>query len=106
LDLITNDIPHQGGKSIWFKEHVGRDITFRQLRHFHGLPLDANDDLGCPPYPVLSGLTALEREYLYQWLDFYLFFVGEGEGGGALALHEEFMKTQEGGESEWQHPLP
>ena len=38
IDASTN--PMVG----WFKYHPGRDITTRNLMHFHDIPLDKNDD--------------------------------------------------------------
>ena len=48
-------------KYNWFLgSHKGRDITSRVLMQFHGIPLDDNDDGGCPPYPLVSSLSAKE----------------------------------------------
>ena len=39
--------------------------------HFHGIGLDANDDRGRPPYPLIKDLGESELEYVTCWLDHY-----------------------------------
>ena len=50
---------------------LGRDITTRTLMHLHGIGLDANDDKGCPPYPLLKDLPDTDLDYITGWLDHY-----------------------------------
>ena len=55
--------------------HVGRDITYRCLKTWRGLTINAedkDDDMGKPPYPDVVNLTDNEKEYIYNWLDHYL----------------------------------
>ena len=90
IDASTN--PMVG----WFEFHPGRDITTRNLMHFHDIPLDKNDDRqvflenrfcitllrtfsttasfvcrGLPPYPLVSELTTDELDHITNWLDIY-----------------------------------
>ena len=39
--------------------------------HLHGIGLDANDDKGCPPYPLLKDLPDTDLDYITGWLDHY-----------------------------------
>ena len=39
--------------------------------HFHGIGLDANDDKGQPPYPLVKDFDEAELEYLTSWVDHY-----------------------------------
>ena len=70
----------------YFNSHLGRDITSRSLRHFRGLPLDKNDDMGMPPYPELDLIKPEEKEYLYTWLDHYI------EKGDVVGYLLEYLK--------------
>lgn len=59
-------------KKVWFKSHLGRDATARFSRHFNGVSMDLNDDMGKPPFLDLNCMSNDEREYIMMWLDFYL----------------------------------
>ena len=57
------------------KDHIGRDITARQIRYLKGEPTDPDDetnDRGRPPYPDVDKLPEEEREQCWRWLDHYL----------------------------------
>jgi len=77
-------------KKVWFKSHLGRDLTARFSRHYNGISMDKNDDLGKPPYPSLKEMNPLQMEYIMQWMDFYL--SREPEIVGYLT---EFLKEQD-----------
>ena len=70
----------------YFTSHLGRDITARSLRHFRALPLDKDDDMGRPPYPDLSTVSADEKEYLNNWLDHYM------EKGVVVGFVKEYLQ--------------
>ena len=57
---------------VWFRSHKGRDLTARFSRHFRGISMDENDDLGKPPFLSLDEMSDGEKEYIMRWLDFYL----------------------------------
>ena len=42
------------------------------LCQVNGKSMDANDDKGKPPFPLLSELSETEIEYVSGWLDYYL----------------------------------
>jgi len=58
--------------SVRFSRHKGRDITARASRQWRGLPLDDGDDWGKPPFPSAGRMDPGEREFVLNWLDFYL----------------------------------
>ena len=70
----------------FFSSHLGRDLSARSLRHFRGEPLDKNDDMGRPPYPILDKIKPEEVEYLYNWLDHYL------EKGEVIGFVTEYLE--------------
>jgi len=59
------------GMKIGFGAHKGRDITRRQLRHFHSQPLNEGDDMGQPPFKAKKDFTKEELDYVMTWFDFY-----------------------------------
>lgn len=55
-----------------FRAHWGRDVTFRNLLHFRGINMEANDDGGVSPFPVLRQVGEEEPdalEYALQYRD-------------------------------------
>ena len=84
-------------EDIMMKNHIGRDITNRQIRYWNNEPTDPDDDtndLGRPPYPDVDKLSEGEREYCWQWLDHYL----HGDCKGDLRCVVAFL-------AEWDHKL-
>merc|ERR1712060_518381 len=73
-----------------FRSYRGRDVTFRNVLHFRGINLDANDDGGISPFPRLSQLTAAEREYALQNRDRLLH-----KAGAPIAILREFWEEQD-----------
>jgi hypothetical protein len=59
-------------KKIFFSSHHGRDLTARFSRHFNGISMDNNDDMGKPPFLKLKELASPEAEYIMMWFDYYL----------------------------------
>ena len=84
----------------YFNKHKGRDITSRVLMQVHGIGLDANDDGGAPPYPLVASMTEEELEYVTNWLDYYQV----GEGGALVGFHKEFRGQQEQGSTHFVLP--
>jgi len=76
----------------WFRSHLGRDLTARFSRHFRGVSMDKNDDMGRPPFPDESKMGAEERAYIGTWLDYYLdkCDASKSEGCGVVAFISEY----------------
>ncbi|GMI27844.1 hypothetical protein TeGR_g12507 [Tetraparma gracilis] len=69
---------------VFFKSHRGRDLTARFTRHFRGISMDMNDDMGRPPFRLPRDMDSEpEREYVRMWQDHYL----SKEGVGAVVAH-------------------
>ena len=83
-----------------FSSHKGRDMTSRALMQHHGIGLDANDDGGAPPYPLVASLSEEELEYITCWLDYY----HVGKGGQLVGFHKEFREQQEQGSTDFVLP--
>ena len=73
-----------------FSSYRGRDITRRNLLHFRGINLDANDDGGVSPFPRLSELSAAELEYVLQNRDRLL-----AKSGTPIAVLRPFWEEQD-----------
>jgi len=86
--------------------HKGRDVTSRMLMHFHGIPMDANDDSGLPPYPLIYNLTPDEQEYIERWLDHYQLgpFDNQLKNVEIMGLLKEFQDQQQMGSTEFKLP--
>ncbi len=67
---------------------------------FHGYGLTEGDDGGKPPYPVVKNLTEEEREYVSQWMDFYITRANEK----CVAYLTEFLEQQKSGTTDWKLP--
>eukprot|EP00811_Abedinium_folium_P006123 NODE_15636_length_1039_cov_4.640351.p1 GENE.NODE_15636_length_1039_cov_4.640351~~NODE_15636_length_1039_cov_4.640351.p1 ORF type:complete len:315 (-),score=56.04 NODE_15636_length_1039_cov_4.640351:64-1008(-) len=82
---IFNHKPH-------FDSYRGRDITKRNILHYRGINLEANDDGGVSPFPRLSQLPGEELEYALQNLDRLLH-----KAGMPVAVLREFWDEQDVG---------
>jgi len=82
-------------KKIFFGSHRGRDCTARFSRHFRGISMDLNDDLGKPPFRLPAHFESDdEREYVRQWMDHYI------AKGGIAAIVAHLVEYREQLESE------
>ena len=79
-------------QKLIFPLHKGRDITARQIRQFHGLPLDENDDMGQPPFPNMDHCSEDEREFVYSWFDFYFQFSNGSDPESVVGFLAEWPK--------------
>ncbi|GMI18805.1 hypothetical protein TrLO_g11882 [Triparma laevis f. longispina] len=84
---------------ITFGSHLGRDLTARFSRHFRGISMDLNDDLGKPPFRLPRDFESEgEREYVRMWRDHYLGKMGVE--GVVVACLKEYTDQLEEGEEE------
>ena len=86
--------------SPWFGSHRGRDITTRFMMHYHAIPMDDNDDAGCPPYPIVADRDPDEVEYVSRWMDHYL----QKTNGKVVGFLKEFDEQQKSGKTSWILP--
>ena len=84
--------------------HQGRDITTRELMRHHGIPLDANDDAGQPPYPILKDLSKEELEYVTRWLDHYELNPDGTSKEAIVGYLKEFKDQQNSGVTNFKLP--
>eukprot|EP00310_Coccolithus_braarudii_P025697 CAMPEP_0183356806 /NCGR_PEP_ID=MMETSP0164_2-20130417/45204_1 /TAXON_ID=221442 /ORGANISM="Coccolithus pelagicus ssp braarudi, Strain PLY182g" /LENGTH=336 /DNA_ID=CAMNT_0025530305 /DNA_START=8 /DNA_END=1016 /DNA_ORIENTATION=- len=90
-EVYTSACGYAFAHKPFFRSHWGRDVTFRNVLHFRGINLDANDDGGISPFPRLSQLMPSEREYALQNLDRLLH-----KAGAPIAVLRDFWEEQEG----------
>ena len=77
------------------------------LMQYHGIPMDANDDGGRPPYPLLKDLSEGEIAYVSQWLDHYQ--AGASNDGihnvsKIIGYLKEFKEQQDSGTTNFKLP--
>ena len=70
---------------VFFKVHLGRDITAWVLRMFRGEAHGAVDDLGLPPFQDVLELKEDEKEFIRNWMDHYL------DNSEVVGYLEEFL---------------
>ena len=71
---------------------------------FHGIPMDANDDAGQPPYPILAQLSENELEYVTRWLDHYELSADGASKTAFLGYVKEFKEQQKSGTTTFELP--